>query len=106
MNKKKKRNIRIKRRIIHHRLSILSICGVIAILAVVLSVGSISKYKKNNDLKAQEMELTKDIEEEKERKEEIDEFGKYAGTDQYYEDVAKDKLGLVHENEILFEAEP
>ena len=106
MNKKKKRNIRIKRRILHHRLSILSICGVIAVLAIVLSVGSITKYKKNNVLKAQEMELTKQNEKEKEREEEIDELEKYVGTDQYIEDVAKDKLGLVHENEILFEAEP
>lgn len=27
------------------------------------------------------------------------------GTDEYVEDVAKDKLGLIHENEIIFRAE-
>ena len=30
---------------------------------------------------------------------------KYVGTDEYVEDVAKEKLGLVYPNEIIFEAE-
>ena len=41
----------------------------------------------------------------KTRTEEIEEFEEYAGTDSYIEDVAKDKLGLIYENEILFEPE-
>ena len=50
--------------------------------------------------------LETQLKEEKERTEEIKEFEKYAGTDAYIEDVAKDKLGLIHKNEILFEPEP
>ena len=50
--------------------------------------------------------LETQLKEEKERTEEIKEFEEYAGTDAYIEDVAKDKLGLIHKNEILFEPEP
>ena len=50
--------------------------------------------------------LKTQLKEEKERTEEIKEFEEYAGTDAYIEDVAKDKLGLIHKNEILFEPEP
>ena len=32
----------------------------------------------------------------------IDALKEYVGTDEYIESVAKEKLGLVHENEILF----
>ena len=46
------------------------------------------------------------MEAERQRAEEIDDLEDYVGTDEYVEDVAKDKLGLVYPNEILFEAEP
>lgn len=65
-----------------------------------------SLQAKNKRYKQQEAELTAQLKEEKERTEEIKEFEEYAGTDAYIEDVAKDKLGLIHKNEILFEQEP
>ena len=45
------------------------------------------------------------ISEEEMRKKEIEDLEAYVGTDEYVEDVAKDKLGLVYPDEILFEAE-
>ena len=50
-------------------------------------------------------ELKEKIEDEKARAKEIEELEEYVGTDEYVEDVAKEKLGLVHENEIIFKAE-
>ena len=105
MKKTKKRNTRARRRMIEHRLSVLLIICVIVVLGVTLSVASISLHKKNQGYKAQEAELEKQLEEEATRAEEIDELEEYVGTDEYIEDVAKDKLGLVYPNEILFEAE-
>lgn len=105
MKKVKKRNTHARRRMLEHRLSILLIICVIVVLGVTLSVASISLHKKNQGYKAQETELQKQLEEEKVRAEEIDELEKYVGTDEYIEDVAKDKLGLVYPNEILFKAE-
>lgn len=105
MKKAKKRNTRTRRRMLEHRLSILLISCVIVVLGVTLSVASISLHKKNQNYKAQETELEKQLEEEELRAEEIDELEEYVGTDEYVEDVAKDKLGLVYPNEIRFEAE-
>ena len=106
MKKTKKRNSRVRRRTLQHKLSILLISGVVVILGITLSVASISLHAKNQEYKAQEAELEKQLEEQETRSEEIDELEKYVGTDEYVEDVAKDKLGLVYPNEILFEAEP
>ena len=75
-------------------------------LGATLSVASISLHAKNKEYMAQEAELEAQIEAETNRAEEIDELEKYVGTDEYVEDVAKEKLGLVYPNEILFEAEP
>ena len=105
MKKAKKKSVRA-RRVLQHKLSILLISGVIVILGITLSVASISLNAKNQEYKAQEAELEKQLEAEKTRSEEIDELEEYVGTDEYVEDVAKDKLGLVYPNEILFEAEP
>lgn len=105
MKKGKRRNTRARRRVLQHRLSILLISCVIVILGVTLSVASISLHKKNQNYKIQEAELEKQLEEEELRAEEIDELEEYVGTDEYIEDIAKEKLGLVYPNEILFEAE-
>ena len=106
MKNVKKGRARAKRRVLQHRMSIFSITAVIIVLAVTLSVASISLHKKNNEYKAQEAELEAQLEQEALRAEEIEELEEYVGTDECVEDVAKEKLGLVYPNEILFEAEP
>ena len=106
MKRKRKRNVRAQRRALEHRLSILLVSLVIVILAATLLVAGSSLRAKNADYKAQEAELKEQLRAEEERSEEIDELEEYVGTDKYVEDVAKDKLGLVYPNEILFEAEP
>ena len=51
--------------------------------------------------------LPKDVETalQKARTEELIEYEKYTKTAKYVEEVAKDKLGLVYEDEIIFESE-
>lgn len=105
MKNTKKRSARAKHHL-QHRVSMIAITAVILVLGVTLSVASISLHAKNNDYKAQEAELEAALEQEKARSEEIDELEEYVGTDEYVEDVAKEKLGLVYPNEIIFEAEP
>ena len=53
---------------------------------------------------AQETELKKQIDEEKARSQEIDDMEAYVGTDEYVEEIVKEKLGLVNENEIILKA--
>lgn len=82
----------------------LGISAVIMLLVMVVSVSSISLQTRNKEYIAQEKELEASIREEKDRAEEISELEDYVGTDEYIEQTAKDKLGLVHENEIIFKA--
>ena len=88
-----------------NRRSVLMISLVIMLLgAVVLGCGVSLKAMKEAYL-AKEEELRLQIEAEQERSEEIDELKEYVETDEYIEMVAKEKLGLAYENEILFEAQ-
>ncbi|MEJ8773845.1 septum formation initiator family protein [Blautia sp. HCN-1074] len=46
--------------------------------------------------------LQQQIEDEQNRTEEIDKLEKYMETDEYTEEVAREKLGLVKDNETVF----
>lgn len=104
--RKRKHSAQGKKRILQHKISVLGISNVIVMLAVVLAVGSMSLREKNERYKAQQAELETQLEEQKARGEEIEALEEYVGSDEYVEDVAKEKLGLVNPNEILFQAEP
>ncbi|NLL76824.1 MAG: septum formation initiator family protein [Clostridiales bacterium] len=78
---------------------------VIVMMLVVVAINSIELKQKIAIYEAKEQALMEQIKEEEERAEEIDEFGKYTQTKKYIEEVAKDKLGLVHEGEIIFKDE-
>lgn len=54
---------------------------------------------------AQAAELQQQIDDEKERTEEIDKRKEYMQTDEYAAEVARDRLGLVKSNETVFEEE-
>ena len=52
-----------------------------------------------------EKSLNEQLEAEKARSEEIEEFKKYTKTMKYIEETAREKLGLVYEDEILIKTE-
>ncbi len=79
---------------------------VIVLLAVFLVAGSVSLRKKDKAYAAKEAELKERLGEEKNRSDELDDLEEYVGTDEYIEDIARDKLGLLDPNEILFKADP
>ena len=49
--------------------------------------------------------LQQDIEDEQARTEEIDKLKRYMETDEYAEEVARERLGLVKDNETVFKKE-
>ena len=106
MNDVKQRNRRRRQRRSSqdHKRSVLAISAVVLLLTVMVSANSMTLKAKNREYQAQETELKEQIQAEKDRSEEIKELDKYVGTDKYVEDVAKEKLGLVHNNEIIFKA--
>lgn len=63
-----------------------------------------SELKEQKKLYSQQVsELEKAKEEEDNRTKELEEFEQYVDTDEYIEEVAREKLGLVRKNEIIFE---
>ena len=73
-------------------------------LLVVASVGKVQLRRKGETYERREEELMTAIAEEEARAEEIEELKKYVQTKKYVEEVAKERLGLVYEDEILFKA--
>lgn len=63
-----------------------------------------SAEQKNQTYQSREAALEKQIADETERSKEIEDLETYTKTKKYVEDVAKEKLGLVYEDEILFKA--
>lgn len=102
--KQKSRSRRQKKYVQRHKRSVLAISAVILLLIVMVSVNGMTLRAKENAYQIQEAELKEQIQAEKDRAAEIDELEDYVGTDEYVEGVAKEKLGLVHEGEIIFKA--
>lgn len=75
---------------------------VVAMMLIVVAIKSIELQQKLEAYQAKEQQLQEQIEAEQERTKEIEEYEKYTQTKKYIEEVAKDKLGLVHEDEIIF----
>ncbi len=76
----------------------------IAVLMLLLVVGfkSIELREKQRVYAEREAALEEQIAAEEQRTEEIEEFRKYTKTKKYAEEIAKDKLGLVYDGEIIF----
>ena len=74
-------------------------------MLVVVGIKSIELREKKAYYAKREDELALQIEQEEQRAEEIKEYETYTQTKKYIEEVARDKLGLVYEGEILFKDE-
>ena len=94
-----------RRKKLRKHLGSFAIVGVVVLMLIFVSVASLSLRASNANRQEKIKELETSIEEEKEKAEEIEEYGKYVQTKKYAEEVAKEKLGLVYEDEIIFKAE-
>lgn len=101
MAKSKKRTG--KNRIIgNNRLAMLAIALVVLLLFGGLMTESHRLQLRLAVYDAKAASLEQAIEEEKERTKTIEELRSYMLTDEYAEEVARERLGLVKENEIVF----
>lgn len=78
---------------------------VVIMMLIVVAFNSVGLMAKKEAYQQKEAALEEQIAAEKERAQEIEEFEKYTQTKKYIEEVARDKLGLVYEGEILFKDE-
>lgn len=86
------------------RVGLRIIAFAILCLLIVASVGKVQLRQKGKAYQQREEELLSAIAEEEARTKEIEELKKYVQTKKYIEEVAKERLGLVYEDEILFKA--
>ena len=88
-----------------NRLGMILVTLVVIMLFVVILVKSIDLKEKKAAYDEKEIALEQQIEDEKTRTDELIEYEKYTKTAKYVEEIAKEKLGLVYEDEIIFESE-
>ena len=87
-----------------HRKFRLSAVQIMALgfLAIILLIQIIGLYSKEKSLAAQEAALQKQVEEQQEKSEELKNYEEYTKSDEYTENMARSRAGLVKPNEIVF----
>jgi len=104
MKKVKRRKVAYRKRT-QNRFSMILVTAVVFLVTVAVLMSGVELKRRYREYDAREVELTRQIEAEEKRAEEIEEFRKKTQTKRYVEEVAKEKLGLVYEGEILFQEE-
>ena len=92
----------IKKRKSQSKTAMISITFVVGILFLGMMGKSLNLQKQLSSYDSQISDLDSQIEDEEGRTTEIDDLKEYMETDEYAEETAREKLGLVKENEIVF----
>ena len=98
-NSKKRKK---KRKVRYNSLGMLAIALVVLVLLGGLMLKSNDLQERLTGYDAKAATLEQQIEDEQNRTEEIYKLKKYMETDEYAEEVAREKLGLVKDNETVF----
>ena len=88
-----------------NRFAVFSIIIVVVMLIGVMAIDGAGLIRKRTSNAKKIEELKAGIEAENERTEELKEYEKYTKTKKFAEETAKEKLGLVHDDEIIFKAD-
>lgn len=99
-----KRRIRVRKKR-QNRLGMFLVTTVVIMLLLVVTIKGAELNAQQEVYDQKKAVLEEQIKEEELRSESIQEYKKYTKTKKFAEDVAKDKLGLVHEDEIIFKTE-
>ena len=95
------RSVRKRKERLGNRMAMVGITFVVMSMAVVMHSRGETLREKDLAYQIKEEELTRQLEEESKRAEELEEQRIYVQTKEYIEKVAKEKLGLVNPDEIL-----
>lgn len=85
-----------------NRLSMILITTVVLMITIAVAVKCAELKSKIDVYAATEAQLESQIAAQEQRSLDLEEYEKYTHTKKYIEDVAKDRLGLVYEGEIIF----
>ncbi len=85
--------------------SMILVSTVVIMILVVICIKNNELKEKMAEYDKREEYLLSEIKVQEERTQDIEEYRKYMKTMQYIEDMAKSRLGLVYEDEIIIEAD-
>ena len=77
----------------------------VLLLFAVISVKKVGLDNKDRALKEELARYEQELSDTQNEKQDIEEYGRYVQSDEYKGDVARNKLGLVYPDEIVFEPE-
>lgn len=86
----------------HNKAAIYIVLGFLLIFSTVLMVNSSSLKKQIIQLQAEEAKYQQELYTQQQRTLELQELEKTTQTKKYYEQVAREKLGMVYKDEIIF----
>ncbi len=75
---------------------------IVFFLAVVMTLQLANLYQKSHRYHQQEEALTAELEKQLDRQQELSDYEIYTQSDEFIENTAKSKLGLIRSNEIVF----
>ena len=82
----------------NNRAGKICISMILVVFAAAMSVQIVKAYQKE--------QLEVQLQDETARQEELQNYQSYTQSQEYVEDIAKSKLGLAYDNEIIFKEEP
>ena len=75
-------------------------------MILVVFAAAMSAYQKDQEYARKQEQLEVQLQDETARQEELQNYQSYTQSQEYVEDIAKSKLGLAYDNEIIFKEEP
>lgn len=78
---------------------------ILVVFVAVMTIQIVRVYQKDQEYARKQEQLEAHLEEETARAEELSEYEAYTQSQEYIEDIAKSKLGLAYDNEIIFKEE-
>ena len=78
----------------------------LVVFAAAMSVQIVKVYQKDQEYARKQEQLEAQLEDETARQEDLQNYQSYTQSQEYVEDIAKSKLGLAYDNEIIFKEEP
>ena len=98
----KRKNTKARRTDTQNKAAMIGISGVVSLLVIALLYQSVSLQKKIEANEVRKAQIAEAYAAELKRTEEIEQLQEEMQSDEYYEKIAKGKIGLVKDNEILF----
>ena len=90
----------------NNRAGKICISMILVVFAAAMSVQIVKAYQKDQEYARKQEQLVVQLLDETARQEELQNYQSYTQSQEYVEDIAKSKLGLAYDNEIIFKEEP